>query len=115
MTSVGPVDIVGILEDSDQVGWLYLYEPLNRQILQCVHIYNRECVNVEAQDVDVVWSADNATCGVAVWGQFYAFLGISNHVQMRRPIQDKNTHGFYFNEWPDGFQHMLLREEDNKD
>jgi hypothetical protein len=113
VSSAGPIGIVGILEDDNETGWFYLYEPLSGLILNCTPVYNRVCASVEQDDVDVVWSADNQTCAVAVWGQFYAFLGISNNVRMHRPIQDKDTDGFYFDEWPDGFQHFLLKE-DNK-
>jgi hypothetical protein len=111
VSCAGPAEIVAILEDSDEVGWLYLYEPLGQRRLRCSHVYNRQCANVEADDIDVVWSMDHQTCGVAIWGQFYVFLGISNGVRMRKRIQDKDSDGFYFQEWPDGFQHFLAEEE----
>lgn len=111
--AAGPASVFGVFEDAAETGWFYLFSADERRILKCTHVYNRSRVSVDSEDVFVVWSADKGTCAAAVWDQMRAFLGISNGVELRAPIIDKETPGFAADEWPDGFAHLLLRTEDS--
>jgi len=108
--SLGPDQILAVFEDADGTGWIYLYDSKQRKILKCTHVYNRSRVSVLPEDVDIIWSKNNQICGVAVWGQFRAFLGFANDIEMRKPIRGRDEDGFYFQEWPDGFAHLLLKD-----
>jgi hypothetical protein len=108
----GPQRVWAVFEDDGSTGWLYLYDGVAKTILRCAHVYNRRSVNVNAKDVDVVWSTDKGTAGVAVWGRFYAFLGVANGIEMRKSLVGGEADGFYAAEWPDGFSHLLLKDEE---
>ena len=107
--SPGPDEILAVFEDDENAGWIYLYDSKQRQILKCTHIYNRSRVDVKSEDVDVLWSDDKQSCGVAIWGQFRAFLGLSNGIEMRKPVTARDEDGFCSANWPDGFAHLLLK------
>lgn len=111
ISSRGPNGVFGVFEDANDTGWLYLFDANRRAILRCLPVYNRSNVAVEADDVIVTWSKDEETCSVAVWDQMRAFLGISNGVEMKKAVLNRESHGFYTNEWPDGFAHLLLKAE----
>jgi len=103
----GPEGFFAVFEDSDNTGWLYLYGVKQRAILKCTHIYNRAHVVVEADVVDIGWAADGSACGLAVWGEFRAFLGVSNDLEMRKPVMDAVERGIPPSDWPAGFERYL--------
>lgn len=102
----GPNGVFGVFEDAVDTGWLYLYSATELRILNSTRVYNRCNVTVDADDVDLVWSSDLTTCGVAIWAQMRAFLGIDG-TELRRPVLSKETPGFQHREWPIGFGHLL--------
>jgi hypothetical protein len=108
----GPEGFFAVFEDSDDTGWLYLYSVKQRAILKCTHIYNRANVVVEADVVDIGWAADGSACGLAVWGEFRAFLGVSNDLEMRKPVMDAEEHGIPAVDWPAGFERYLEKKID---
>ena len=111
VSAPGPGNVHGILEDAAETGSFYLYDSTLNKILKAIPVYNREMVSVEAEDIDVAWSSDGQICCVAVWAQIRAFLGLEEDIQIRKPIIDRITDGFYANEWPHGFSHLLAKEE----
>jgi hypothetical protein len=63
----GPDRPVAVFEDDGETGYLYLYDPKEKNILQHVHSYDRsKDVDVAAEDVDPGWSADGSKCGVII-------------------------------------------------
>ncbi len=105
--SAGPEGIFAIFEDSDQTGWFYLYGAKQRQIFRHAHIYSRANVVVDEDVVDIGWAVDGSTCGLAVWGEFRAFLGVANDLEMRKPVMDAEERGIPSSDWPAGFERYL--------
>jgi hypothetical protein len=103
----GPEGFFAVFEDSDDTGWFYLYGVKERAILKCTHIYNRANVAVEADVVDIGWAIDGSACGLAVWGEFRAFLGVSGDLEMRKPLMNAVEDGIYASDWPPGFERFL--------
>jgi len=66
ISAQGPDGLYAVFEDSDEVGWFYIYDSLSKCILKATHVYNRSNVSVGAEDVDVGWSADGEICCVAI-------------------------------------------------
>ncbi len=100
----GAEDIFAVFEDAAETGWFYLYSAKQRAILKSAHIYNRANVIVDEDVVDIGWAADGSACGLAVWGEFRAFLRVSNDVEMRKPVMDAEERGIPAGEWPAGFE-----------
>lgn len=103
----GPEGIFAVFEDSAETGWFYLYGAKQHTILKCAHIYNRTNVLVDEDVVDIGWAADGSACGLAVWGEFRAFLGVSNELQLRKPVMDAEERGIAASDWPAGFDRYL--------
>jgi hypothetical protein len=108
----GPKGVFAIFEDTDETGWFYLYCARQRAILKCAHIYNRSNVVVDEDVVDIGWAADGSACGLAVWGEFRAFLGISKDLEMRKPVMDAEERGIAASEWPAGFDRYIDKKID---
>jgi hypothetical protein len=96
-----------VFEDSGQAGWFYLYSAQQKKILKCADIYNRANVVVDEDVVDIGWAEDGSVCGLAVWGEFRAFLGVSNDLEMRKPVLNAEENGISATEWPAGFDRYL--------
>lgn len=105
--SPGLAGVFAIFEDSDQAGWFYLYDAKQSEILKCAHIYNRANVTVDEDVVDIGWAVDGSACGLAVWGEFRAFLGVSNDLEMRKPVVNAGEDGIPASDWPAGFDRYL--------
>ena len=105
--SPGPEGVFAVFEDSDQTGWFYLYSAQHKKILRCADIYNRANVVVDEDVVDIGWAVDGSACGLAVWGEFRAFLGVSNDLEMRKPVLNAQEDGIPATEWPAGFDRYL--------
>jgi hypothetical protein len=103
----GPQGIFAVFEDSDQTGWFYLYSAQQKKILRCADIYNRANVFVDEDVVDIGWAVDGSASGLAVWGEFRAFLGVSNDLEMRKPVMNAEEDGIPATEWPAGFDRYL--------
>jgi hypothetical protein len=110
--SPGPGGVLAVFEDDNETGWLYLYDTAQRTILRSAHVYNRADVAVAEDEVDIGWAADESVCGLAVWGQFRAFLGISNALEMRKPVVSDDEQGICAQDWPPGFEHYLEKKLD---
>jgi hypothetical protein len=105
--SPGPDGIFAVFEDGAETGWFYLYAQSQKKVLRCAHVYNRSNVAVGEDEVDVGWAADDSVCGIAVFGQFRAFLGISSDLEIRKPIVSADEDGICAQDWPPGFEHYL--------
>jgi hypothetical protein len=106
----GPDGIFAVFEDSAESGWFYLYGAKQRAIMKCTHIYNRANVAVDEDVVDIGWAADGSACGLAVWGEFRAFLGVSENLEMRKPVMNAEEDGIPASDWPNGFDRYLEKK-----
>jgi hypothetical protein len=105
--SPGPDGIFAVFEDSAETGWFYVYGQTQKKILRSTQVYNRSDVAVMEEEVDVGWAADESACGIAVFGQFRAFLGVSNDLEIRKPIMSADEDGIRAQDWPPGFEHYF--------
>ncbi|HXJ06563.1 MAG TPA: DUF2251 domain-containing protein [Candidatus Acidoferrum sp.] len=103
----GPEGFFAVFEDSVDTGWFYLYGVKQRAILKCTHIYNRSNFAVKEDEVDIGWAADGSACGLAVWGEFRAFLGVSKDMEIRKPVMNIDEDGIPAGDWPAGFDRYL--------
>jgi hypothetical protein len=103
----GPESVFAVFEDSTETGWFYLYGAKQRAILKCAQIYDRANVLVDEDVVDIGWAVDGSACGLAVWGEFRAFLGVANDLKMGKPVMDAEERGIPPSEWPAGFDRYL--------
>lgn len=110
--SPGPEGVFAVFEDSGRSGWFYLYGEAPKKILKCAHIYNRSKVAVDEDLVDIGWAADGSACGLAVWGEFRAFLGVSKDLEMRKPVMHSEERGIPASDWPAGFERYLEKKMD---
>jgi hypothetical protein len=103
----GPEGIFAVFEDAAEAGWFYLYAAKQRAIAKCAHIYHRANVVVDEDVVDIGWAVDGSACGLAVWGEFRAFLGVANDLKMVKPVMDAEERGIPPSDWPAGFDRYL--------
>jgi hypothetical protein len=103
----GPEGFFAVFEDSAETGWFYLYGAKQHAILKSAHIYNRANVLVDEDVVDIGWAVDGSACGLAVWGEFRAFLGVANDLKLGKPVMDAEERGIPSSEWPAGFDRYL--------
>lgn len=108
----GREGVFAVFEDSAETGWFYLYGAKQHEILKCACIYNRANVIVDEDVVDIGWAADGSVCGLAVWGEFRAFLGVSNSLELRKPLMDAEERGIPASAWPAGFDRYLEEKID---
>lgn len=100
-------EIYGVFEDSGKTGWFYLYDAKQRKILKAALIYDRAKVAVDEDVVDMGWAEDGSACGLAVWGEFRAFLGASTDLELRKPVLNADEPGIPAGDWPRGFERYL--------
>jgi hypothetical protein len=110
--SPGPGGVFAVFEDGAEAGWFYLYSQTQKMILRSAHVYARSKVSVGEDEVDIGWAADDSVCGIAIFGQFRAFLGISSDLEIRKPIMSADEDGISAQDWPPGFEHYLENRPD---
>jgi len=108
--SAGPQAIFAVFEDFDQKGWFYLYDAQRQKVLKSAYVYNRANVAVEEDVIDIGWASDDSACGLAVWGEFRAFLGISNDLHIESPVTRADDRGIPSAKWPAGFELYLEKK-----
>ena len=108
----GPAGTFAVFEDAAEAGWFYLYSAGERAILKGAHIYDRANVIVDEDVVDIGWAADGSACGLAVWGEFRAFLGVSKALEIQRPLMDAEERGIPASGWPAGFERYQEKKID---
>lgn len=103
--SPGPGEIFAVFEQNAEDGRFYLYDGESKRILRAAHVYDRVNAEVREDEIDVGWAADDSACGLAVFGQFRAFLGVKSAIELRKPLAKQDSPGFSESEWPRGFEH----------
>lgn len=105
--SAGPDPFFAVFEQSQGAGSFYLFDAKQKRILKASRIYDRASVAVEEDIVDIGWAADDSACGLALWGEFRAFLGVSNNLESCKPMMHADEDGIPSTEWPAGFEHYF--------
>lgn len=105
--SAGPDQILAVFEHTEQSGWFYLFDATQGRVLKGAHIYDLESEGISEEFVDIGWAADDSACGLALWGEFRAFLGISDDLEVSKPMTSADEEGIPSSQWPAGFEHYL--------
>ncbi len=99
-----PDGLAGVFEDDGETGYLYIYKPETGEILRHLHLYDRsEEVNVTADDVRVLWSADLNKCGVVIWGKMRGIIDLKTEQEGRVWLENRKTPGIGDRNWLAGF------------
>lgn len=102
--AAGPSGVFGVFEDDGETGYLYIYEPKGRGVLNHLHIYDRSSkVGVKEQDVEVAWSGDCKKCGVRIWGKMRGIIDLASKREGRVWLENRETPGISDPEWLRGF------------
>ena len=102
--AVGSGDLFAVFEDDGETGYLYVYEPNGRGIMNHLRVYVRSAtVDVEEEDVAVEWSRDFSKCGVRIWGKLRGIINVQTKKEGRVLLEDRNTPGIGDPSWLDGF------------
>lgn len=110
--SAGPKGFFAVFEDAERMGTFYVYNAAEKKILKSADIYDRTQVAVDEDVVDIGWAEDGSVCGLAVWGEFRAFLGVSKNLEMRKQVTDTEERGIGSEDWPTGFDRYLEKKID---
>ncbi len=110
--SPGPGEIFAVFEQNAEDGRFYLYDGESKRVLRSAHVYDRINAEVHSDEIDVGWAADDSACGLAVFGQFRAFLGLKSALELRKPLANEDSPGFSEAEWPRGFEHYRENRAD---
>ncbi|MBC7926455.1 MAG: DUF2251 domain-containing protein [Bryobacteraceae bacterium] len=101
----GPSGVFGVFEDDGEAGYLYLYEPGDREVFNHLHIYDRNTnLQVREQDVRVIWSEDHSKVGVVIWGKLRGVINLVTGQEGRVWLEDVNTPGIGDAQWLKGFR-----------
>jgi hypothetical protein len=100
----GPPGLYSVFEDDGETGYLYLYEPSGRGIIQHLRIYVRSpSLQVGENDVTVEWSSDFNKCGVRIWGRMRGIIDILSKKEGRVLLERRDTPGIGDPDWLEGF------------
>ena len=101
----GPEGFFGVFEDDGRTGYLYIYKPdVEPGILRDLHIYNRsESLDVHAEDVRVIWSANQRKCGVVIWGKMRGIIDLAPNRQVSVALSSRSSPGVEDSGWLEGF------------
>jgi hypothetical protein len=102
-----------VFEDEGETGYLYLYDSARRNVLQHLQIYDQaKTLDVAPEDVEVVWSADGAKCGVIIWNKMRGIIDRVKTQEGRVKLDSRESPGIGDKEWLKGFD--LFRESDRR-
>jgi len=89
---VGPGGLVCVFEDDGSTGYLYLYEPDGRGVVEDLLIYNRaQELNVQEGDVKVFWSTDGSKCAVSIWNGIRGIIDLKRNEKFCSRLESRDT------------------------
>jgi hypothetical protein len=101
----GPKGTFGVFEDDGETGYLYLYQPDGLGITRHLHIYDRSPrLNVQQDDVKVLWSDDHSKVGVLIWGKMRGIIDLTSGREGRVWLECPESPGVSDDEWLNGFK-----------
>ena len=101
---IGPDGLACVFEDDSETGYLYLYDPNGRGVLEDLQIYNRASeLNVAEGDVEVVWSSDGSKCGVLIWNAMRGIIDVKRNEKARAKLESRDSPPITDPEWLKGF------------
>ena len=104
LDKVGPSGLACVFEDDGETGYLYLYDPNGRGVLEDLQIYNRAGeLKVNEKDVQVVWSTDGSKCGVRIWNGMRGIIHIRRKEKGRAKLESRDSPPITDPEWLAGF------------
>lgn len=105
----GPTGVFAILEEDNGTGYFCAYRPSTRTVLGqvCVYVRSKD-VQIDGQDVRVMWSSDQTKCGAAIWGRMRAVLDVANGRELCMPLESRRSPAVTDAEWLEGFEYLDL-------
>lgn len=94
--------LMGVFEDDDETGYLYLYR-FSSGIERELFIYNCTHLSIKQQEVDVIWSRDHAYVGVRILGEMRGIIEIAKVADLRVPFPHREAPGIIGHDWLHGF------------
>ncbi len=78
MEASGPANLFGVFEDDGETGYLYLYEPEGRGIVDALKVHAASAqLNLKEAEIEVRWSDDHTKCGVIILGRLRAYFDLA--------------------------------------
>jgi hypothetical protein len=115
MYEKGPDDLFAVFEDDGHSGYLYLYDSKKGEIAENLHNYDRSVkMNVQPEDVEVVWSDDGHKCAVIIGGKMRGIIDRQKPVPGRVWMEDGNSPGIADEEWLKGFEYLRSDDRENR-
>jgi hypothetical protein len=100
----GPGDLFAVFEDDGETGYLYLYDASSHTISEHLHVYDRTpTVEVNSEDVLVLWSANENKCGVSIWEKMRGIIDLHQGRQARVWLEGPDSPAIDNPEWLQGF------------
>lgn len=97
--------IFGVFEDDGETGYLYIYEPTGKGVLNHLHIYDRHTLlDVKEADVEIVWSVGCEKCAVMIWGKYRGIINVKTMQEGRVWLETRQTPGIADKAWLSGFK-----------
>lgn len=96
-----------VFEDEGETGYLYTYSLREAAVQRHLHIYDRSYdLQIERENVTVLWSTDELKCGVRIWDQMRGIIDLRLKREGRVWLQNRDTPGIKDEEWLRGFERM---------
>jgi hypothetical protein len=95
--------LMGVFEDDDETGYLYLYR-FDSGIERELFIYKCGSLEIEQHEVEVLWSRDHAHVGVKILGELRGIIEIARVADLRVPFPYRDAPGIVSHEWLRGFE-----------
>lgn len=104
LESPGRDGLFAIFQEEEGAGYLFVYKPETKEVLAQIRIYEGgPGLSIHENDLQVIWSADYRSCGVAVWGQMRGIINLADGKEKSMPLQNRSDTGITDPDWLQGF------------
>jgi len=108
----GPSGTVAFFEEDQGDGFLAVYAPADRKILEQIKVYDRNSLlSVKPANVNVFWSTDQTKCGVVIDGRMIGIIDIGQKRSIRADLTPTGTSPIRDEAWLNGFDQYLDSEK----
>lgn len=96
---------VAFFEHDCLTGYLYVFDLRRNEVTHYLQVYTCAAkLGVRQSDLQVVWSADRAKCGVAIWGEMRGIIDLAKDATGRASMSSRNSPGVNDMDWLSGFE-----------
>jgi len=87
-------------------GYLYIKKRESDEIIRHLEIYALP-LDVEDEDVEILWSSDGKKCGISIWGRMRGIINLATGIEMSLPLLRRDSPAITDPEWLEGFDEYL--------